>query len=127
MRYSKRSFETRQGAEKSFSILHPENHTSRCVDTGNTNVAVRVEPRSAAGLLNTHLFNSALAQFFFSLKFYKTLYYHRVVQRTYFLKNSINQYLRTITVQVSWPVFAIRKKEESPSFILNVCLHLRVW
>lgn len=63
MRYSKRRWKTK--AEKSFSILHPENHTSRCVDTGNTNVAVRVEPQSAVGLLNTHLFNSALAHFFF--------------------------------------------------------------
>lgn len=78
MRYSKRRWKTKAGAEKSFSILHPENHTPRCVDTGNTNVAVRVEPQSAVGLLNTHLFNSAPAHFFFLLKFCKSLCYNRV-------------------------------------------------
>lgn len=70
---AKGDWRQRQGAEASFPILHPENHTSRCVDTGNANVALRVEPQPVTGLLNTHLFHS-IAPFFHN--FCKSLFSH---------------------------------------------------
>lgn len=76
----------RKGAETSVSILHLQNHTSRCVDTGNANVALRVEP--VTGLLNTHLFQppritSANLCFITSLLIYIHIFYIFLKNTTY--------------------------------------------